>query len=160
MILFRTTSLSQTSVLQNKSTVTFHFLQLTCPVGVRGSLCLSWLAGVAGNERPVGRVVPDSVRCVTGHCMTPPLCALETLASVLGCGGSGSLFADWKGSWKPLGWNLEIEAHPGPTVGQMVPCWGPLLSRRSSSGGLGWSVLISWGPGCLSSRSSPLSLDS
>lgn len=37
----------------------FCFSQLTCPVGVGWSLCLSWLADVAGSERPVGWLVAD-----------------------------------------------------------------------------------------------------
>lgn len=65
------------------------FPLLTCPAGVTGSLCLSWLAGVAGSERPLGRAAADSVQRVTGHDVTLPLGAPETLASAPGCGGSG-----------------------------------------------------------------------
>lgn len=131
-----------------------------CPVDVRGSLCLSWLSGVAGSEGLLGWVVPDSIWCATGHDTTSPLCTLETLAWARGCGGSDLLIVGWKGQWRPLDWNLESEAHLELILGQTVPCWGPLLNRRSSSGGLGWSVSISWEPGCLSSLSSPLRLHS
>lgn len=67
----------------------FNTSLLTCPAAVTGSLCLSWLAGVAGSERPLGWAVADSVHRVTGHDVTLPLGALETLASARGCGGRG-----------------------------------------------------------------------
>lgn len=81
---------------------TFDFFRLTCPVGVRWSLCLSWLSGVAGSERALGLVAPDSAWPATGLDTPLPSGALETLASVPGCGESDSLSADWKGPWRPL----------------------------------------------------------
>lgn len=138
----------------------FSFPQLTYPAGVRGSPCLSWFADAAGSERPLGWMVPDSVRCATGRDMTPLLGDLETLASARGCGGSGSLSADWKGPWRRLDWSQGNAGRPGPILGQRVPYWGPPLSKRFSWGGPGWSASIGWGPGCPSSVLFPLCLHS
>lgn len=67
----------------------FQVFELTSLAGVRASWSLNWLSDVAGSERPLGCLVPDSVGCAT------PLGARETLASVQGCGASDSWSVDW-----------------------------------------------------------------
>lgn len=62
----------------------FQVCELTSLAGVRASWSRNWLSDVAGSERLLGCLVPDSVGRAT------PRGAWETLASVRGCGASGS----------------------------------------------------------------------
>lgn len=132
-------------ILRRKKTFkTFYFFGLTCLVGAQGSLCLSWLADVAGNERPLGWVGAGPACC-----LTRPFGAPQTRTTVPGCGENDSLIAVWQRLWRRLDWNLEGGVRRGLTLSLLVPCLGTPQSMRSSLGGPGWSVSISWGPGCL-----------
>lgn len=62
----------------------FQVSELTSLAGVAVRWSLNWLSDVAGSERLLGCLLAGSVGRAT------PLGALETPASVRGCGASGS----------------------------------------------------------------------